>query len=68
LHIDFKPQVKAMKSLGVAPSSLAIAAWRIVSENAQFMDKTKIRIVANGKITGTMCVAYLLRVFIGLLF
>lgn len=57
-----------MKSLGVAPSSLAITAWRGVSENAQFIDKTNIRIVANGKMTGTMCVADLLKVLIGLTF
>ena len=55
-----------MKSLCVAPSSFAITVWRGVSENAQFMEKTKVRINVNGKRMEAMGVVYLDREFIGL--
>lgn len=55
-----------MKSLCVAPSSFAITVWRGVRENAQFMEKTKVRITANGKRMGAMGFVYLEREFIGL--
>lgn len=57
-----------MKSLFVAPSSLAITVWRGVSENAQFMEKTKVRINVNGKRMGAMGVVYLDREFIALVY
>ncbi|NBS75551.1 MAG: hypothetical protein EBS66_19010, partial [Betaproteobacteria bacterium] len=64
LHIDFKPQAEEIKSLCVAPSSLATTACCGVSENAQFMEKTKVMMTANGKSLRLLANAYLWSEFI----